>query len=517
MKHTLLRTLASKFGTFLLMLIFVVRGSGQSQISQCYPDVPDIVDYDAQLLAQEIVAKKDAGAMGAYLPTLMFYTLADATVGLKPLGPGHSQEDYQNLGETARTDKQLGTSSKSAGSTTLAESPGFAQLLGFAVEHGAIQQAVSGTTLTLSSSPYALVALANQRDTAELYEEAGFLNRFGGSASFNISDQNNVLASATRGQLTEWSGRFRITGDRSSRSKGFQDFWKTNIAPFIASQLKAVSVTADVIANDPYYGSVMIAFQTTGGPNSLIDPISTVLSNASYTDDEKSATIKNLVLCSLRQFVYEPARTGTAPVGAEVKKKIQTEILPELVKSQQALAGAAVAFKKFVKQFNGRPELTFEYTNHRPATGSVYHELKILFQARLSPLQIVANAGASLYNNPNPSLNQQTVRDYDAAVSFQGGFKNPFASSKDLGKITLSLSSSYERFLENENIAGLTPNIANVQGKLQIPISVGISIPISYTYSSGTEQMNKPMSRFNVGLDLDVDKLKALASGSQSK
>jgi hypothetical protein len=63
--------------------------------------------------------------------------------------------------ETQRNDKQVGASATAEGSTTAAEKPGFAELLGLAVEHGAIQQEVNGTTLTLSSSPYMFVAAAS--------------------------------------------------------------------------------------------------------------------------------------------------------------------------------------------------------------------------------------------------------------------------------------------------------------------------------------------------------------------
>src|SRR5204863_6794651 len=119
-----------------------------------------------------------AGLTGVY-PYMMFFTVADAVVvdGIDkaPANNIRTVERLQYLGETGRTDKQVGASARSAGSTSAIEKPGFARLLGFAVESGAILQDVSNSTLTLSTSPYILYTM-NGGDTVENYNRAGFLN-----------------------------------------------------------------------------------------------------------------------------------------------------------------------------------------------------------------------------------------------------------------------------------------------------------------------------------------------------
>src|SRR5258708_23192890 len=102
---------------------------------------------------------------------------------------------YRYLAETARSDKQIGASAKSAGSTSAIEKPGFASLLGLAVEHGAILQNINSSTLTLSTSPYVLYTFNNGGDSAQNYAPAGFLNRLGVSATFNIADANSAVLS----------------------------------------------------------------------------------------------------------------------------------------------------------------------------------------------------------------------------------------------------------------------------------------------------------------------------------
>jgi hypothetical protein len=91
----------------------------------------------------------------------------------------------QFMEETRRTDKQVGASATSEGSTSALEKPNFANLLAFAIEHGAIDKQVSGTTLTLSSSPYAFLAAA-QGDTSSTYKKYEVFHRIGISANFNI-------------------------------------------------------------------------------------------------------------------------------------------------------------------------------------------------------------------------------------------------------------------------------------------------------------------------------------------
>src|SRR5262249_56369657 len=83
--------------------------------------------------------------------------------------------------ETKRTDKQIGGSASAGGSTPLAEKAGFADLLGLAIENGAVQKEVSGSTLTLSTTPYALTTIGGG-DTAAHHHKLGGPTRTGPSA-----------------------------------------------------------------------------------------------------------------------------------------------------------------------------------------------------------------------------------------------------------------------------------------------------------------------------------------------
>ena len=93
------------------------------------------------------------------------------------------------MGETARTDKQLGASAGSQGTTTLAEKAGFAQFLGSRSREGnpAVREWVQPHYEHIAY----LVIAAAEGDTAKTYQDYSLFNRIGVS-DFTISDQSNV-------------------------------------------------------------------------------------------------------------------------------------------------------------------------------------------------------------------------------------------------------------------------------------------------------------------------------------
>src|SRR6266700_5117577 len=116
--------------------------------SGCYADAPALIVTNIERAAGDMVTHNNSSPLSAYFPDIFFYTVADAVsserMDLRQL------KAYQYMGETARTDKQVGASARAPGSTSAIEKPGFANLLGFAIENGIIQQQTNATSLTLS-------------------------------------------------------------------------------------------------------------------------------------------------------------------------------------------------------------------------------------------------------------------------------------------------------------------------------------------------------------------------------
>jgi hypothetical protein len=157
---------------------------------------------------------------------------------------------------------------------------------------------------------------------------------------------------------------------------------------------------------------------------------------------------------------------------------------------------------------------SFAYTNIRPQDGSSsYSVFKGLYlQKAFSPMKMLANAEVSVYNKPNPALNQQRIRDFLFALSFEGSAgRSPFISNElDQSPITFSFTGSYQRLLENTAGPNRKADLGSAQFKLDLPVFTGFTLPLSLSYINATEERNKSGFRFNFGFGLDTDKLAAL-------
>src|SRR5262249_13145495 len=103
----------------------------------CYPDAPQTLIDTSRAAAPQFLRGDDAGSQ---FNTLVFFAVAHVVA----VDSGHSEllksiEVKRLQEQTKRTDKQVGTAASAAGSTSLIEKPSFAEVLGFAIEHGAIQ------------------------------------------------------------------------------------------------------------------------------------------------------------------------------------------------------------------------------------------------------------------------------------------------------------------------------------------------------------------------------------------
>lgn len=486
-----------------------------------YTDAPALLTDVTDRVAEAIVTGDQTAEaiLSATFNRMLFYTVADAVAPAETAARAQSirgLKAYQYLGETARTDKQIGAAPKASGSTSAIEKPGFARLLGLAVENGAILQEVSGTSLTLSTSPYVLATFNRGGDTAENYQRAGLLNRLGVFATFKLNENDgNVLASARRNRLEQWSVKTRLYGDRSTRTKEFQQFWFNEVQPAIEERLVSLN-SVNVFFDDPRFDPL------TGTEDALRGQLTALVGGARYAGLDaagRKAAVKNLLLCYMKANLNAPVRAGTISISAEDRDKINGDYVSALGKSLQNLEVVRGILDRRLADINAGPLATLSYVNHRQASGSDYSELKFLYEqdtTPLRPLKLVANVGASFYHHPNGALNQQGTRDITAALSFEGSTPSPFLrnlrDTPDMSKLTYAFTGSYQRTLENRGVAGKKADIGSAQFKLDIPVFAGVSLPFAVTYSNASEQNKKDFLRTNFGLKFDMDKLVAISN-----
>jgi hypothetical protein len=185
------------------------------------------------------------------------------------------------------------------------------------------------------------------------------------------------------------------------------------------------------------------------------------------------------------------------------------EFVPALFEAQEERVRASKLVQKIFDDMDKKWMGTLAFTNNRATTGSNYSEVKFLFQNYIgeSPVKVIANAGFSFYNRPDPLLHQQRLRDFAVAFSLEGKRKSPFIKDAlDQSQMTFSLTGRYERLRENQGMAMRTPDIGIAQFKLDLPIGEGMSIPLSLTYANATELQKEQHVRGNFGFTFDCDK-----------
>ena len=475
---------------------------------ETYPDAPPLLTDIVGKAARDVATDQNSGLPG--VPQMMLYATIDAA------SPTSSEllrglEAYQYLSETARTDKQLGGASNSNGAVSAIEKPGFASLLGFAVEHGAIDKKSDGTNLTLSTSLYSLYVIGKENN-AETYQRAGVLNRIGASATFALENTTDELVNARRNNLSEWSARVRLFGDRSTRSKRFQRFWNEKIAPLIDARLMALGRPLEDLTSAADAPEDFKILRRQAG-NCLREVVNTRTADADYkaaTVDERTKMLTDVLLGRLRSNVYNRIKTGQLPLSDKIVTAIETRYVPNLKAALDDLTRAGGEVDKKLEELKASPMATFAYTNFRIPTGSDYSETKFLFEQDkgfFGPLKLTGNIGLSFYHRPDPRLNQDRTRDFFAALSFEGASDSPFTEAENKSKITYSFVGRYQRLFENRGVRGRTADIGILQFVTEVPLFKGLSLPFSVTYSSATEEEKKQGFRFNFGTRLDMDKL----------
>jgi hypothetical protein len=411
--------------------------------------------------------------------------------------------------QTKRTDKQIGASARAEGSTSAAEKPNFAEILGFAVENGSVQQIVSGTTLTLSTTPYVLFAAFNG-DSSGTYKEYGYLSRVGISANFLIQNEQNLLANASRRQLTSWSIRARLTPDRSTRSDDAQKIWDSISNQFAQPTLVITETLKQIFQNDPELEARRREVEEKFVGILAQPDVDNIRNDTNLAVNEKIDRIAEKMLCQVKADIVDQVDSGTFKLEQSTKNRLINVTLPAYASALKAKEEALRQFDERIDRLSYKPVLTFAFDQVRPETQRNYSILGALFQKKTGrSFSAIANTSVSFYKRPDHTLKQETVRDFAVALSFEGNAgRSPFLVERDdLGQITYSFTGRYQRFLENRFIANRKADIAVAQFKLNIPMFGGTSLPFSVSYANASELVKEDHVRANFGFSFDADKL----------
>lgn len=475
--------------------------------AQAYRNPPEVlqdaVDHGVQAIIQTHDQGGDAAAAAEELDQvwsrLVFYAVADAIAG-QDLNGIRGLRAYRYLGETARTDKEVGASSGALGTTTVTEKPGLPMFLSFALEHGAIEREISGTNLTLSSSPYAFIKLW-EPDNGENFSRYGVWRRIGVSATFNMSNAQAADSGTLHtDQIVEWSAKVRLLGDRSTRSPAFTRMWQDEVQPLIQKRLNAIAAGESAALN----GTPGLLAAADSALFFVRGEIARYLEgHESAAPETKRRDLTDRILSTLKLAIVDPVAAQRILISASTRQEISARV-DELALAHQGLLSAEERVGGILERLNRSLLLTVDYTNHQSEVGSDYSDLKLLFEDYIAPFNLVANADLSLYHHPDHSLNQSTLRAYGGSFTLEGAFDNflsPAPNAGDLSKIILSAS------LRVSRIGEIADEMTVGQVKLSIPVSPGMTLPVSLTWANRTDLIDEGRVRGNFGFSIDFDKL----------
>lgn len=403
-----------------------------------------------------------------------------------------------------RTDQQNGSSSGVNGTTSLVEKGGLPTLLGLAVEHGALQQEKSGTSLTLSTTPYAAIALANG-DTTENFRRYEFWSNFGVSASFPLDNDAETLSSFEDFRnVSELAVKWQIKGNRNPRSKSFTEDWHNTFGSRIDALLEAETSALHKVLNGDR--RLKTLYQDQGLKAKVRDAISKKLKEFQIghggSEDERRRELTAIVRDALRDVVGTTEDGGTLELPMGLRREINDHIAPRLLRANRALFGSKETYEEQYMALLKEKEpliVTLKYAARFVEESSDISDVKALIEWSVGRIDLNFNGMVSFNNNADSALGQDTLREFAAS----GGL----TWSKFLRMLPTPAPTTFSvagKVTRNEN-SGDT--IGNAQGRIEIPIGAGIRLPLAITYASKTQDGTKDEWKFNVGMNLQTDKI----------
>jgi hypothetical protein len=417
--------------------------------------------------------------------------------------------------EEKRFDKQVGTDSSGAGTTSLTTKGTVPSLLGFAVENGAITRSVSGTTVTFRAVPWDVAkALAAHNYIASAPSPqpgtlSGLLSDISGSVSFDTSrgsNSNSQVFTGDKQQVSGYTLRYQILNWRDPRNIRYARAWddfRTYRGQALANRLNQL---ASLIRTGP--GDWVPRFEAWRTETNHR------LSDATVDDVEKVITEQAQ---KFNQLV-----DGTPALAAKAKL-VGDELSDYFTNRNETI-------HKITKSWT----LAFEYADTQQANtnGNVMTTTTVATSTGLaSPLpnlsnfkfifnkgfkdgpEFTGNVSLTAFTNLPKGSHSGSLRD----VQVTGQLDLPLPEILKVTNMVLSLSGQFVSLREqplgqmviiNTKAVSTKGNIGLGQAKLTIPLKgSGVQIPISITWSNRTELILERDVRADIGITFDLDKL----------
>lgn len=420
--------------------------------------------------------------------------------------------------EDVRIDKQVGSPGNSSGSPNAVSKGAVPAVLGFAVENGALTQAVSGTTVTLRGNLVGWLDLLQNQSFIAAYEDDSAvvrqLRRVSYSFTLNTDTAAEVDTSssglggfspeairrqleATAEQLASYSVRVAIWDQRDPRATAN----RAAVATMLDTQGRAF-LNAIHFMNP--------ALDSAEHSRKWIPETAAILKDPALTEKQ------------VEKLLYGRLELMRLFMSSRIENFDE-----QVTKALLALEGFNQARVKVYKAMQKRPLVAFEYVNTRDKDLPSLSTLRGIAEGQWGPrLDLTANVawtlqGAGAVTAPAQVSFDGGLRDFQAAVQLEVPLKSTSStllSTSGIGTPVLGVAYLSQKLTKTAAIsfAGnsftLEPGWIHVlQAKLTIPVrNSGMKIPLSFSVANRSDLLKEKIVRGHIGLTFDMDVLSAL-------
>ena len=407
--------------------------------------------------------------------------------------------------------KQVGSAPNSGASTTVAMKGLVPQILGAAVEAGAVTRDVKGSVLTFRTTPAGLIKAAQGRGLADIFQDYQkspgwkYASRLSVAASFDTSKGADAGSLTTeRDQLSNWSVRVEIVNHRDPA------------APENAAQWR------DLLTRGKSY-------------NAAVESMNRALDDWPDYVTWQEALTTNTAAIERKIEALPDGQQRQQIVRTDFKALLERE-LPKLTALPKPPADVFAALDQYVKAltkevsaideiyaFIGKGTLvTFDWTTTRDAKLPDLYAATAIWEMALGASRktdFTFNAAWNFYRTV-PAAATHQLKSFDVTAQIE----HPLGKVLSLPAMTVSVAGKYSR-LPNDTTAsthagaaGVVPlgNLGLIQGKVTVPINGSMKVPLSITASNRTELIKEKTVRAVVGFTVDFDTFSNLFLGGRN-
>jgi hypothetical protein len=420
--------------------------------------------------------------------------------------------------EDARIDKQVGSPGNSSGSPNAVSKGAVPAVLGFAVENGALTQAVSGTTITFRGNLVGWLDLLQNESFIAAYEDDSpivrQLRRVSYSFTLNTDTAANVDTSSsglggfspaaireqlknTAEQLASYSARVAIFDQRDPRAAANRASVATMLDTKGRAFLNSIHFVDPALNADEY-------------SRKWIPETAAILKDPALT--EKQVTT----------LLYQRLELMRVFMSGRIENLDE-----QVTKALLALEGFNQARVKVFQSMQKRPLVAFEYVNTRETDLPDLSTLRFIAEGQWGPrLDLTANVSwtlqpAGTVTAPQPQPLDGGLRDFQVAAQLDVPLKDvssSLLSTSGIGTPVLGFAYLSQKLTQTSAVSfggnsfTLEPGWIHVfQARLTIPVkNTGMKIPLSFSVANRSDLIKEKVVRGHVGVTFDMDVLAAV-------